>query len=420
MVAVPFVYFSFLLLYVLRKKKSFDISAYIISFYLISAFFSILIDVKDLRSYETRNYDIGIIPSIMYCLLITIVIYPFIKLPIQGKLNIDVKPLVFKYLSFFSIVSFLILIALSYNTMFQILSGDLGALREAIKSEGEITSVYENAPTFLKPIARIVTLFSNISLIVLLFYFYSISFLKKSKLFNSLLFMSSLSIVILAILGIDRSKIIYWLITYGFFLILFWKNMSRKQQRTNIFGISLILFALSAYFVSVTLSRFEGTDLGVDNSIISYAGQSFINFCYFFDNKPYQEYTLQRLFPIFYNFFVDNGINSAVELNRLMTYKTGIFHGIFASFIGDILMTTNIFTAVIYCLVISRITYVIIVKNKNTNSFYYLVLLFFFCSIPMLGLFTHFYSHTDRMFGFLLFVSYAFWKNNIVIGLKIK
>lgn len=408
MVAVPFIYFLCLLIYVLIKKRTFDISAYLISIYLISSAFSIFIDINNLRSLETARYEIGLLPTVVYCILLTIVFYPFIKMPALGKLNfLNIKPKLFYTISYLYITFFIILCFLSINLIIDVLNGDMGALRGALSSGDVINSPFTNTSSILKPFILIISVFTSLSMIMLLFYFYSICFLQNSKIFNSLLFLSSLSIVIFAILGVDRSKVIYWLLSYGFFLVLFRGNMTRKQHKNILVVSSTMILLILTYFVKLTISRFGNTEIGASSSIYDYAGQSFINFCFFFDEHPYKGFSLQKIFPLFYKLFIDNGMDTSVQLNALMTAKTGVAHGVFNTFMGDIMMASNSFVTILYCLIISIISSHLINLKKNNISFYLLVIIFCFYSIPLLGLFSHFYNDFGRTICFLSFIFYA-------------
>src|SRR5690606_31930588 len=136
--------------------------------------------------------------------------------------------------------------------------------------------------------------YGGASVIMLLFYFYSICFLNKSRYFNAIILLSSTTIIIIGILGVDRSKSFYWILTYGFMMALFWRHMS-KRIRKQIFIVSLVLVSLVVvYIASVTVSRFEGRSSGTEGGIISYAGQPYINFCLFFDEVYYDKSNLQR------------------------------------------------------------------------------------------------------------------------------
>ncbi len=408
MIAVPFFYFLFLLLFVLFKKKKFDISAYIICLYLVSAFCSILIDIYDLRIWYTQYYKITFLPTLIYCALLTLMLYPFIKLPPLDVGSIKViKPKLFNFISYIYIFAFFIVLFSASGLIVKVLTGDMSAIRLAIShGEADDLSIFNNVPVFIRPFVVISNVFASVSMIMLLFYFYSVCFLNNSKRFNALLFASSTTILIFAIIGADRSKVIYWMIAYGFFLLLFWNVMSKAQKRRNT-KISIFIFSVVIlYFLVLTFQRFDSSDTGSGGSMIYYAGQSFIHFCYFFDEHPYQGFTLQKVFPLYFKLFVDNDISSSTELNRIMSNETGVFHGIFNTFIGDILMSSNALVSFIYCGIVAFFSGILLRRNRNID-FYFLVMLFFFASILMFGIFVHYYAEFTRVICFLLFMFYA-------------
>lgn len=416
MIAVPFFYFLFLLLFVLFKKKKFDVSAYIICLYLISAFCSILVDVYDLRIWYTQYYKITLTPTILYCGLLTLMLIPFIKLPPLDVSSIQpIKPKLFKTISYIYIFAFFIVLISAAGLIVRVLTGDMSAIRMAIShGEADDLSIFNNVPSFIRPLVVISNVFASVSMIMLLFYFYSVCFLNNSKRFNTLLFASSTTILIFAIIGADRSKVIYWMISYGFFLLLFWNVMTKAQKRRNT-KISIFIFSIVLlYFLMLTFQRFDSSDTGSGGSMIYYAGQSFIHFCYFFDEHPYQGFTLQKVFPLYFKLFVDNDISSSTELNRIMSNETGIFHGIFNTFMGDIMMSSSSIVGILYCLFIFLFSSYLLRKIKKID-FYFLIILFFFASILMFGMFVHYYAEFTRVICFLLFILYAvLYKGNKV------
>jgi len=77
MIYIPFLYFSFLFIFMLLKQKSFNLGSFIVLIYIISSFFSILI-----KKYDLLNYNFPVIklePTFLYCFLLTISILPFYK-----------------------------------------------------------------------------------------------------------------------------------------------------------------------------------------------------------------------------------------------------------------------------------------------------------------------------------------------------
>src|SRR5690606_12176977 len=124
-----------------------------------------------------------------------------------------------------------------------------------------------------------------------------------------------MTIILIGILGIDRSKTVYWMISYGLMLVIFWRHMPKRQRKRTIIISAILLGIAISYFLAITISRFGERDAGAEGGMISYAGQSFINFCFFFDEVEYREFSLQRIFPLFYKLFIDNGIEGSGELN---------------------------------------------------------------------------------------------------------
>lgn len=411
MVAVPFIYFSLLLFFILKKKRYFDVSAYLVALYLLSSFFSILIDIKSFRSVDTQNYDIGIIPTVFYISLLTFMIWPFYKFKTEKIFHIRLnKPKIFNGIVYFFFACFLLALIISFKRIIQILSGDLGELRLAL-TRGEQTGGFDSEGGIIGLFLTVINVFGGFSLIMLLFYFYSISYLKRSKIFNVITFLSSLTIILISILGVDRSQVVYWLICFGFMIVLFWRHLTKKHRKNLVLISVVFLGAIISYFMTLTFSRFKESDSGATGGMIGYAGQSFINFCYFFDEVRFPQFSLQRIFPLYYKLFINNGIiDGAGALNEVISLKTGKSVTVFASFIGDIMVASGKLATILYCLAYGVITRIIL-KHKNYRSLYFhqILILFCFITIPLLGLFSHFYNSFPRIIALSCFIFYAFY-----------
>lgn len=407
MVAIPFIYFSLFLAYILFKKRKFEISAYLVSLYTTSSFFAILIDTNHLRSFDTLNYQISVLPTFLYCFLLTLAIWPFyrVKTTNINKIKLN-KPKLFNFIVYFYFTCFLLTFISSFTSIIKILTGNLGELRSALYNGESITDI--NIGGVFKPVFVVANVFAGFSIIMLLFYFYSITYLKRSKLFNVIILLSSMSIILIGIVGVDRSKVFYWMLSYGFCLVLFWRRLNKKQHK-NIFIVSaFILSIVSSYFFVLTFSRFDTHDTGSGGSIISYAGQSFINFCYFFDNVSYKEFSLQRIFPLIYKLFVHNGIENTGQLNDAIALQTGKDLGVFSTFIGDIMVASGRLVAIIYCIVFYLITTILLgLKRRRFVNFYQLVFLFCLISVPLLGIFVNFYAGFEVTIPLMIFLIYA-------------
>lgn len=408
MIAIPFIYFSILLIFILKRKKAFEISAYLVSLYLISSFFAILIDVFQLRSYDTMYYDITMLPTFLYCFLLTLLIWPFYKLNLEKIVGIRLKnKRAFDLIVYLFFISFLVIITISFKAINQILNSDILELRLSM-NRGE--SIIDLSLGWFQPIYTLANIFGGYSILMLLFYFYSKCFLNNSRLFNSVILLASTTTILIGILGVDRSRTVYWLITYGLMLVLFWRFMSTNQRKA-IFRTSLIVLSIiMSYVLFVTFSRFGEADIGTEGGLISYAGQAFINFSFFYDNVHLNEFTLQKVFPWYYHMFVDNDINGPIELNAYISWKTGISVGVFSTLIGDIMMSSGKVVLVIYCFVVYLLARMILnFRNKYYLDFYQLIFVFCLITIPMLGLFNNYYANHSMTMAFSFFMIYAYY-----------
>ncbi|MEO9003595.1 MAG: O-antigen polymerase, partial [Ginsengibacter sp.] len=370
MVAFPFIYFSLLLTYILIKKRRFGISAYVVSLYTLTSFFALLIDINGLRSFETVNYQISAFPAVLYCLLLTLTIWPFYRNDLKKISTIRLnKPRLFNFIVYFYFGCFLLILITSFNSIIKILSGNLGELRSALYRGETITDI--NIGGVFKPVFIIANVFGRFSMIMILFYYYSITYLKRSKLFNNIVLLSSMSIVLMGVTGVDRSKVFYWMLAYGFCLIYFWRRLNKKQHKSIVIVSGFILSIVAAYLIALTVSRFDVQDSGSGGSMISYTGQSFINFSYFFDNVTNKEFSLQRILPLIYKLFVDNGIENTTQLNAAIGLQTGKNLGVFSTFIGDIMVASGRFIGFIYCIGFYFTCILFLgLKRKTITNFY--------------------------------------------------
>ena len=135
----------------------------------------------------------------------------------------------------------------------------------------------------LRFISNVFAVMNSISPIMFMFFFYSICFLHKKWWFNMIILLSSLGTIIASIIGIDRSMVFYFIIEMFLAYVIFKRYIPKKKKiYIYLFG-GLILFGAVSYMVMLTMSRFgQGDNDIAKSSVIDYAGQSFIYFCFFF------------------------------------------------------------------------------------------------------------------------------------------
>jgi len=413
MIALPFVYFVLLLIYTMIRNKGYDVGAYMVSLYAITSFFAILIDAFNLRPPELVNYQIGILPAFMYCFLITICILPFILYSSKriGYIQLG-NEFIFKLIIYLYFTIFIVNVIMGFSTMVDILKGDLGALRQALR-HGELEHVIDISGP-LKPLLVFFNMLGSLSVFMLIPFFYSLRYLKKPIWFNLVILCSSFPILISGILGIDRSKFIIWGFSFCFMLVMFYQHLDKRKKRQIKILTIILAGAMVAYLTSVTISRFGDSSYynssvgGTEGGVITYAGQPYLYFCYFFDNIQHQDLSLQRILPLTYKLFVNNGIDSTVALNEEILRKTGITVSVFPSFIGDIVSNSGILISVLFTAAYALLA----LKTNNittTKVLSYNVLFYYFAVglIPVFGIFVYIYDSFSKTFALLFLLLFT-------------
>ncbi|MBR1809790.1 MAG: oligosaccharide repeat unit polymerase [Paludibacteraceae bacterium] len=397
-VVIPFIYFLLLCIYFRVKHGRFDVPSFLALTYAVSAFFSIIAYNQDLNDYKYQMPVVHILPTAVYCGLLTITFIPFSRF--RGEMIKEIerpKMWLFDALAYIFIATFFITIAnLLPDIIDHAREGELLTLRNEIYNEDEIAE-----PKGIRYILALpTTLFSPCSPLMLVMYFYSVCFLEKRKIFNILLLLSSFTPVIPALLISGRTQITYWLLTFIACYLLFrpyiGKNLSKR-----IITIFIVLGAVVlAFFIAVTISRWKEADI-IKNAVIIYAGEPYIDFCMFFDTLHTKHIHLQRLFPFTYYFILGYDTN-LFAYREILYNETGIYANVFNTFLGDIMLDTGKTGMFIYTFLYATITCIALHrKDKSIMPFYQLPIYIICLLVPLEGLF--FYSfHTVRMSYYII------------------
>lgn len=405
MIAVPFIYFIFLLLFFRYKQKAFNIGSVIVSIYAFSAFCSILVDIFDLYGMGGvgNKNDINPFSVFTYCLIITICILPFYKFRSDLIRTITLSnPKLFDYISYFFMFVFSVTILSIFSDLRSIIvNGDLGALRSEFYMQ---MSNKVEAPSL---IGYIPYLFAQYSPLALLFYFYSICFLSKPKWFNNGLILSSLTSVATSILQAGRFAVIYWIMMVFIFYVLFRSNFKKNRIRKLYIQLLILGGIIFLYLVSVTIARFSnGNDTGAQNSLIAYIGQPYINFCNIFQDYHNNKIVIGRIMPFTSSYILHQHFeywDYIAETSR----SAGLLLNVFYTFIGEVFVDLGFGGMLLYIFIFVTISYIIL-KRKDLNSinFSQLVLLVVLVRIPYQGIFAIVYTGTPSTYyvwGSILF-----------------
>lgn len=406
MVAIPFIYFTILSLLIYRRNRDIDLALITSLVYATSGFFAILNDMFDLRYKDLINYEISIEATIAYCGLLTLCLLPLI---FNSHLKIsNIRPMsnvrLLRFLAWFAFFWFVITIWFSRQSIINVLTGDMQQLRtDAYDGFGQ-ELWFKGLPGPLRFLCGVISSFFGCPWTLIFLAFFSQFIQKLPKRYFLLFLIASLMGPIEGIIGADRSKTAYWIMSFGAMYILFLPKINSIERKKIVsFGV-LIIGTLSLYLAAMTISRFGERDYGdvggSEGGLISYMGQSFVTFCFYFDNYQSPFINLGIIFP-FTSYQIFGIPSGGVVIQHQMTNITGLWTGVFYTFIGHIIVGAGKTVAIIYCLVYtiaSSITSKTICNRKEASASS-LYLYFAFTSVIYLGLFGHYYSDGTITFG---------------------
>lgn len=395
MIAVPFIYFTLLAIYLIRKHGGVDISAFIVIIYALSAACSILIDISDI--YESHGICekqmISPLATFCYCTLISFATLPFSRINSRDIQNVDIqKEQLVDLLSWVLIITFFITLISTFANLEEVLQSNLKDIRRDIYNNptGEkLTGI-----RWLLAIPE--TLFSQFSPIAIIFYFLNVSKQRKSTLFNWLLLLSSLTPVIKSILIAGRTQPIYWFLSFMAIYIFFRPILSSEQRKKALMPFMAFGGTVGLFIGAVTIARFATigitNDTGIFDSLLAYSGQSFINFNYFFCNFTPHDIHFDRLIPLTNYFFIHPGWD-LIDYREMIWSYSGMNIGVFYTFLGDLLVDLGQIGMLAYVLLFSLIsTFVCQSANHDgTIALSRLLVILILYLVPLQGLF--FYSY---------------------------
>lgn len=410
MVGIPFIYFSILFVILYLKNNKIDIACYTVLIYAVSSFFSILIDFYRLRGFDTLNYDISFEATFVYCSLLTLCIIP-ISLYSNAKIKYiePIKNVRFlKGFAWLCAIYFVFNLLMSISDIIFILTSDMGELRNLLyKDEFSAGWIGRLNPILRLPFA-LMNMLMGCPWIFMLLGFFSFFIQKLPVKYMLLFFIGSLSGPLSSIIGVDRSGMAYYLISLGASYLIFTPYMDKSQKRKITIASGILVAFIILYLTTLTNSRFEERDGGQLSgsiaSLVSYFGQSFINFCYYYDTFKTPDPSLQLIFPFTYQYFIGTEHVGGTAMQEYLSLLSGKSLGVFYTFMGQILTTAGNISMIIYCFVIFVLS--IILLNRKRTSITNLKQLFFyylFGSICFLGLFGHYYGSSSHTFSVLIF-----------------
>lgn len=405
MVFFPLIFFLFLL-YFIYKHNGVDMSFCMISIYAFSSLLSIFL-YYDSKQNFTFNYSIietSIVPTLLYCILVWLSVYPFYKFNSNKKRNLRVKvnEKLFSLVTYVYVAMFFVILILFYDQIgIRLVMSNMNNIRHEYYN-GDF-SITEGMSYSTQLVAYMAIFLAGCSYFMLILFFFSLSALRRSKSFNILLLISTTTSVISGILNMDRSSTVYYLmlVLLGYFLF---KPYIRRENRKFLYGAGFIFlgFAL-VYFAAVTIARFGDSNSGTSGGLIDYAGQSYLNYCYIWDNLWYDQVYWGKIFPI--TNLLTGFVGSFKDFAMTMYQRTNIDVNVFFSSSGFFLVHIGHLAAVLAPLIIFFISMRVVKSNSsNTIGLKNFILIFAFAIIPQCGLITYFYTSVPRVLNLIVFL----------------
>ena len=211
-----------------------------------------------------------------------------------------------------------------------------------------------------------------------------------------------------AVLGVDRSAVAAYLLSFVGVIVFYWQYMGKVHKRyVAILGLVLIGLLL-VYLGAMTVARFAGVDGddmdSVNNSLAFYLGHSYLYFCYYFDNfnNPFKMSNL--ILPFTNKFLFGDEMLGGMRINSFLEAKTGKGFGYFYTFVGQIQITAGHVVAILFCFLLFFIGINKLKKRTFAVTPNYAFLYLFFSSFMLLGLFAYYYQSPSITFSVIAFL----------------
>lgn len=383
--------------------------------YCIISIGAILIDVVDAYGHICPKVDIQFESALLYCGLLFITMIPFInnnENKIQ-KVQVLKKTFFMDIIVYFYFALFIVLIALIYNDIVRNLT--MLAVNDNMKADIAYGNVEYTTLTGWKfNIAQKLRWLSAGSMNVIFIFFYSVCFLKKKKMFYVAAIIGSLSVCVSSLLTLDRSKFMYWMMTFILNFVFFYRYMGKNIKKRLMAVGGTVASAILIYVAIINIMRFtDSADNGANYHLLSYMGQSYLNFCTFNqDFKLDNMFTTMDVMPL-YN-AISGGMNS-LDWYSLTESKSGVFTMCFATFAGMLLIEIGLPLTVLWCIVYNRISAWVIKRKKESEiTFFRAYLYMTVINAVYLGIFIYYYHEIwlNLTTTLIMIAAYFASKNN--------
>lgn len=371
-------------------KRGVTVASLMILLYFVTSVFSIMLDKNNLYQYNVINMGVGFFPPIIYCVLLWLCISPFQIARESSISKVEVyNPKILDYCTYFYFAIFAIIVLVAGTNMREILVG--GAIAEVRQQSysDDAVSFYDHLSGIPRYICALTTYFLASSYIMILVFMYNVITERKGFVFNMIALCGSLPQLLTSVMQADRSQFVYWVIMFLFSLLLFKNMINKKVAKRLLTYIAPLFVVLIIYFLIVTFSRWGDSESGTMDGTIIYAGQNFINFCTNIQICWSTPISLCEIFPLTYHIL---GLENYFDWCKVVEKSSGVFMANFSTFLGLICSVSGPIIMFIYVFIYRAVQKQFLRRRSiNIITFYEILKYWIVASVPLLGIFGHFY-----------------------------
>lgn len=415
---IPFLFFCALTYYLWKRHHVLDVAVYMSALFTITTACAVIMVQYNYMEgsgvlFDGWSAELGFWPTLLYCALVSVTIIPFAIIRTEKIVSItNNHRYLLLMLSLGIVMQGLLMYYLVGTSISELLNGEFSDLKNAgYSGEQSVIDIKVLGMALPFRLLYFSCYFSTFGM-PLFFYYHCIE--KRALLLTLPLLLSSFSPVLRGMVMADRTEIIYFGQMLVFCIIFFWHTFSRRfKWGLGLMTIPAAILALS-YVMAVSASRFEESDEGTNGSMLQYLGQSYVNFCYFYDNHNPDLVYVERELPI--SSFLLTGSQYTTSKDE-RTAKEGFFIGVFASHVGSWLIDLGAVGATLLCGLFA-LGCVLIIKtyDRDTYDIAEVFMLFILASVPIFGIFYYrFYNMNIAIQYALAFALYLFSKVEVVL-----
>ena len=416
---IPFLYFSGLTYYFWQKHRTIDLAVYISALFTLTSFCCVLMVMGGFMNQRGGGVlvdgwepNFGIIPTIIYCGLITLTIIPFSFIRPEKLEHIgNIHRYTLLAFSLLIILQGFIIYYLVGEFLSDLLNGDFRELKN-MGYAGDITPADAKMLTMPMPVQMLFyTSFTTLLGIPLFFYYACVE--KRSLWLCSPLLIISISTILRGMLSADRTEIIHYGLMFMFSIVFFQRFITKKIRNFLVVSCVPVMAIGIAYIVAVSVSRFENEEEGAGGSMLEYAGQSYVNFCYFYDNHDSGLFYVEREFPMT-SYFVFK--SQYVDTKEERSAKEGFFVGVFASHIGSWFLDTGLIGCTIICILFALICCLVIKwYNRTEYDIADVIMIYTLGAIPTFGIFYYRYYSFQTAIVYVAAIALYFFSKYLFV-----